>query len=65
MARLKVDSIRNRNDDGPPSLPKGASIPTGGTLGVNGDISVTGISTVGFLHTTCYCWYRFRNHICW
>ena len=49
MARLKVDSIRNRNDDGPPSLPKGATVPAGGTLGVNGDISVTGISTVGFL----------------
>ena len=49
MARLKVDSIRNRNDDGPPSLPKGETNPTGGTLGVNGDISVTGISTVGFL----------------
>ena len=50
MARLKVDSIRNRNDDGPPSLPKG-TVPAGGTLGVNGDISVTGISTVGFLTT--------------
>jgi len=49
MARLRVDSIRNRNDDGPPSLFKGASIPSGGTLGVSGDISVIGVSTVGFL----------------
>ena len=49
MARLKVDSIRNRNDDGPPSLVKGASIPSGGTLGISGNISVIGVSTVGFL----------------
>tara|TARA_R100000005_G_scaffold91220_1_gene63336 strand:- start:745 stop:1038 length:294 start_codon:yes stop_codon:yes gene_type:complete len=49
MARLKVDSIRNRNDDGPPSLIKGASIPSGGLLDVTGNISITGVSTVGFL----------------
>jgi hypothetical protein len=49
MARLKVDSIRNRNDDGAPSLLKGATIPTGQPLKLNGDISVSGISTVGFL----------------
>ncbi len=51
MARLKVDSIRNRNDDGAPSLPKGASIPSGATLTANGNLSVTGVSTVGFLTT--------------
>ena len=49
MARLKVDSIRNRNDDGPPSLIKGATIPTGQPLKLNGNLNVTGISTVGFL----------------
>ena len=49
MARLKVDSIRNRNDDGPPSLLKGASIPSGGLLNVSGDLNITGVTTVGFL----------------
>ena len=51
MARLKVDSIRNRNDDGAPSLPKGASIPSGATLTANGDLNLTGVTTVGFLTT--------------
>ena len=51
MARLKVDSIRNRNDDGPPSLIKGATIPSGGLLNVVGDISISGVTTVGFLTT--------------
>ena len=49
MARLKVDSIRNRNDDGPPSLSKGASIPSGQTLTISGNLSISGVSTVGFL----------------
>ena len=49
MARLRVDSIRNRNDDGPPSLIKGASIPSGEVLSVVGNISVSGVTTVGFL----------------
>ena len=51
MARLKVDSIRNRNDDGAPSLIKGASIPSGANLTVNGDLNLTGVATVGFLTT--------------
>jgi hypothetical protein len=51
MARLKVDSIRNRNDDGAPSLPKGATIPSGATLTANGDLNLTGVTTVGFLTT--------------
>ncbi len=51
MARLKVDSIRNRNDDGAPSLIKGASIPSGANLTVNGDLNLTGVTTVGFLTT--------------
>ena len=51
MARLKVDSIRNRNDDGAPSLPKGASIPSGATFTANGDLNLTGVTTVGFLTT--------------
>jgi hypothetical protein len=49
MARLKVDSIRNRNDDGAPSLIKGASIPSGANLTVNGDLNLTGVTTVGFI----------------
>ena len=51
MARLKVDSIRNRNDDGAPSLIKGASIPSGATFTANGDLNLTGVTTVGFLTT--------------
>lgn len=49
MARLKVNTIVDRNDSGQPSLPYGASIPSGELINVNGNVNLTGISTVGFV----------------
>lgn len=49
MARLKVNTITDRNNSGAPSLTFGATIPSGNRLSVQGNINLTGISTVGFL----------------
>lgn len=49
MARLKVNTIVDRNDSGQPSLPYGATIPSGELINVTGNINLTGISTVGFV----------------
>ena len=49
MAKLKVNSIVDRNDSGPSSLDFGAIIPPGQTLTANGNINLIGVSTVGFL----------------
>tara|TARA_R100000005_G_C4991203_1_gene198589 strand:+ start:562 stop:810 length:249 start_codon:yes stop_codon:yes gene_type:complete len=45
MAKIKVNSIVNFNDDGAPELTQGATIPSGYTLDVNGDVNATGIVT--------------------
>jgi len=52
MARLRVNTIVDRNDNGAPSLVYGATIPSGGTLNISGNVNSTGISTVGFLSVT-------------
>jgi len=49
MARLRVNTIVDRNDSGQPSLPYGATIPSGQRINVNGNVNLTGISTVGFV----------------
>jgi hypothetical protein len=49
MAKLNVNSIVDRNDNGPSSLDFGATIPSGQTLTNNGNFNITGVSTVGFL----------------
>lgn len=43
MTRLKVNTITNRNDNGPVLLPHGATIPSGQI--VSGQLSVAGIVT--------------------
>jgi len=45
MAKIKVNTIVNFNDDGAPELTQGATIPSGYTLDVNGDVNATGIVT--------------------
>jgi hypothetical protein len=54
MARLKVNTITDRNNIGPPLLTYGASFPPGSQLNIQGNvnISATGISTVGALSAT-------------
>lgn len=45
MAKIKVNSIVNFQDDGAPELTRGATIPAGQTLDVTGDVNVTGVVT--------------------
>ena len=52
MARLKVNSITNRNSSGQPTLTYGATLPSGSRLNVQGNVNVTGVSTVGLLSAT-------------
>jgi len=49
MARLRVNTIVDRNDNGQPSLTYGATIPTGQKTNVQGNINISGVSTVGFV----------------
>ena len=49
MARLRVNTIVDRNDSGAPSLTYGATIPSGSTLTVSGNYNISGVATVGFL----------------
>ena len=49
MARIKVDTITDRNNSGSPTLTHGATVPSGNRLDIGGNINFTGISTVGFL----------------
>ena len=49
MARISVDTITNRNNNGAPSLTFGASFPSGSKLTVNGDVNIAGVSTVGLV----------------
>ena len=52
MARLKVNTITDRNNSGSPLLTYGASFPPGSKLNIQGDINIAGVSTVGFLSAT-------------
>jgi len=45
---VRVDSLTNKNDDGPIEVPSGVSVDSG-ELAVNGKINITGVTTVGFL----------------
>lgn len=47
MAKLKVNSIVNKSDDGAPELTYGATIPSGQVLDVNGNLNISGIVTAG------------------
>jgi hypothetical protein len=49
MARLRVNTIVDRNDSGSPLLIYGATIPSSGTLTASGNFNFSGVSTVGFL----------------
>lgn len=51
MSKIKVNSIVDRLDEGPPELTFGASIPSGQVLNANGNVNV-GVATVGVLSTT-------------
>lgn len=45
MSRIRVNSIVNRNDDGGPTLLKGATIPSGQIFKVESGVTVSGILT--------------------
>jgi hypothetical protein len=45
---VRVDSFRNKNDDGPVEATAGLSVDSG-QLNVNGKVVVSGITTVGFV----------------
>ena len=51
MARLRVNTIVDRNDNGAPSLVYGATVPSGQTITLSGNYNYnsSGIATVGFL----------------
>lgn len=51
MSKIKVNSIVDRLDEGPPELTFGATIPTGQVLKANGNLNV-GVATVGILSAT-------------
>ena len=51
---VRVDSLTNKNNNGPVELPSGVTVDVelqGGELAVNGELYVSGITTVGFLTT--------------
>lgn len=45
MSKIKVNTITNKNEDGPVELTYGASVPSGKTLSVLGNCSFSGIIT--------------------
>ena len=45
MSKIKVNTITNKNEDGPVELTSGASIPSGKSLTVLGDANFSGIVT--------------------
>lgn len=49
MSKIKVDIVSNRSDDGPPSLPNGATIPAGKPLIAQGSVNIVGVATVGIV----------------
>jgi len=49
MARLRVNSIVNRNDNNTVQLSYGATVPSGQLLNIQGNLNISGIATVGFL----------------
>lgn len=52
MSKIKVNSVSNRLDEGPPDLTYGATIPPGSAISGEGNLSLSGISTVGVVSTT-------------
>ena len=45
MAKIKVNSIVNQNDDGAPELTMWATIPPGQSFDIQGNVNVVGIIT--------------------
>jgi len=45
MAKIKVNSIVNQNDDGAPELTRGATVPSGQSFDVEGNVNVVGVIT--------------------
>jgi len=45
MAKIKVNSIVNKNDDGAPELTKGATVPSGQTFTAEGNVNIVGVVT--------------------
>lgn len=49
---VRVDSLTNKNNDGPVEVPSGVTVDVaglGGELALNGEVDITGITTVGFV----------------
>ena len=49
MAKLKVNTIVNRNDNGVVNLGYGASLPPGSSITAYGNANISGVTTVGLL----------------
>ena len=45
MAKVQVNSIVNKNDNGAPELIYGASVPSGQTFTALGDVNIVGVVT--------------------
>lgn len=52
MSRIRVDSLRDRNDSGTPTLVNGLSIPGNQSLVISGRFVTTGISTLASVKAT-------------
>lgn len=45
MSKLKVNSIVNRSDDGPPIINNGLTVPDSTSTNINSNVNFSGIST--------------------
>ena len=52
MSRLKVNSVTNRLNDGPPELTNGVIVPVGAIITSSGNLNLSGIATIGIVSST-------------
>jgi hypothetical protein len=52
MSKIKVNSIVNRLDEGPPELSNGVSLPSDSLLIVSGSVNIAGVSTIASVNAS-------------
>lgn len=52
MSRLKVNSVTNRLNDGPPELTNGVIVPSGAIITSSGNLNLSGIVTIANVSST-------------
>ena len=52
MSKIKVNSIVNRLDEGPPELSNGALLPSDSLLIVSGSVNIAGVSTIASVNAS-------------